>query len=60
MLRDAICIIAGLFILGIAGGLERNLISIPGALVAWAAAIIVIAVMVIIGRRKNESRRRQN
>ncbi|MCR5174637.1 MAG: hypothetical protein K6C09_08440 [Oscillospiraceae bacterium] len=51
-MRDVICIIAGLFIFGVAGGLEKGLIGIPGALAAWAVAAAVILMSVIAGRRR--------
>ena len=50
-MRDIICIITGLFVLGVAGGLEKGLIGIPGALAAWAAAGAVILMTVTLGRR---------
>ena len=55
MLSEVICIIAGLFILGTAGGLEKGLIGIPGALVAWAAAGAVILIAVKAGRRRSDA-----
>ncbi len=52
MLRELICIIAGLFIVGTAGGLEQGLVSIPGAMAAWAMAGAIILVTVLCGRRR--------
>ena len=51
-IRDIICLLAGLFILGVAGGLEKGLISIGGALIAWGAAAVVISIFIIFGRRR--------
>lgn len=52
-MRDVICIAAGLFILGVAGGLEKGMISVGGALLAWAAAASVIAITILAGRRRH-------
>ena len=54
-MRDVIIMIAGLFVLGTAGGLEKELISIPGALIAWAASGAVILAAVRAGRRRRDA-----
>ena len=54
-IRDIICLFVGLFILGIAGGLEKGLISIGGALLCWGIAAVVISIAILIERsRKND------
>ena len=47
MKREAVLILLGLFILGVAGGLERGLIGIGGALIAWGAAAVAITITVL-------------
>ena len=37
-----------LFIIGVAGGLEKGLLSIPSALIAWGVAAVVGAVALAI------------
>ena len=37
-----------LFIIGVAGGLEKGLLSIPGALIAWGVAAVIGAVALAI------------
>lgn len=54
-IRDIVCLLAGLFILGIAGGLEKGLISIGGALLFWGIAAVAISIAILIERsRKND------
>lgn len=50
-IRDFICLLAGLFILGVAGGLEKGLLTIGGALLAWGASAVVIGAAILIERR---------
>ena len=55
-IRDIICLLAGLFILGIAGGLEKGLISIGGALLAWGISAMVISIVILIERSMTNDR----
>lgn len=55
-IRDIICLLAALFILGIAGGLEKGLISIGGALLAWGASAVVISIVILIERRRKNGK----
>lgn len=55
-IRDIVCLLAGLFILGVAGGLEKGLISIGGALLAWGISAMVISIAILIERRKKNGK----
>jgi hypothetical protein len=55
-IRDIICLLAGLFILGVAGGLEKGLISIGGALLAWGISAMVISIVILIERSRTNDR----
>jgi len=50
-IKEIVCLMIGLFVLGIVGGLEKGLISIGGALIALAASAMVIGITIFIGRR---------
>ena len=54
MLKELIIILAALFAWGVAGGLEKGMIGIPSALVAWCVAAAVIGILVLIGRRNRD------
>ena len=51
MIREAAVILAGLFIIGVAGGLEKGMVSVQGALIAWGLAVVTIAVLVLIPKK---------
>lgn len=55
-IRDIICLVVGLFVLGIAGGLEKGLISIGGALLAWGISAMVISIAILIERRRKNGK----
>lgn len=55
-IRDIICLFVGLFVLGIAGGLEKGLISIGGALLAWGISAMVISIVILIGRSSDNGK----
>lgn len=55
-IRDIICLLVGLFILGVAGGLEKGLISIGGALLAWGISAMVISIVILIERSMTNDR----
>lgn len=55
-IRDIICLFVGLFVLGIAGGLEKGLISIGGALLAWGISAMVISIVILIERSMTNDR----
>ena len=55
-IRDIVCLLAGLFILGVAGGLEKGLISIGGALLAWGISAMVISIAILIERRRKNGK----
>lgn len=55
-IRDIICLFVGLFVLGIAGGLEKGLISIGGALLAWGISAMVISIAILIERSMTNDR----
>lgn len=55
-IRDIICLLAGLFILGVAGGLEKGLISIGGAFLCWGASAVVISIVILIERGRNNGK----
>lgn len=55
-IRDIICLLAGLFILGVAGGLEKGLISIGGALLCWGISAVVISIVILIERSMTNDR----
>ena len=52
--RELICGLAGLFTLGVAGGLEKGLLTVGGAVLAWAAAAAVIGITILTGRRQDD------
>lgn len=52
--RELVCGLAGLFVLGVAGGLEKGLLTVGGAVLAWAAAAAVIGITILIGRRQDD------
>ena len=54
--RDIVCLLAGLFILGVAGGLEKGLISIGGALLCWGISAVVISIVILIERRRTNGK----
>lgn len=56
MIREFFVLVAALFSLGVAGGLEKGMISIGHALISWAFAAMVIAIMVLLGRRERNDR----
>jgi len=43
--------VSSLFALGVAGGLEKGYVGIPGALIAWAVSAVVIAVSVLVRKK---------
>lgn len=45
---EAIVIVCLLAIVGIAGGLEKGMVSIVGAFVAWGVAAIVAAIAIAV------------
>lgn len=49
--RELVCGLAGLFTLGVAGGLEKGLLTVGGAVLAWAGAAMVIGIVILTGRR---------
>ena len=54
-IKEMIALLAGLFIIGVAGGLERNMLEIRQAVIFWAIAISVI-VIIILTNKKEEHR----
>ena len=50
MIKELIIILAALFAWGVAGGLEKGMLTIPGALLAWGAAVAVIVITIFAGR----------
>lgn len=50
MIREAIIILAALFAWGAAGGLEKGLLTITEALIAWMAAALVITITLLTRR----------
>lgn len=42
VIAELLIVLAIFYVLGVAGGLEQNLISLPGAIARWAIALIVI------------------
>lgn len=55
-IRDIICLFVGLFVLGVAGGLEKGLISIGGALLAWGISAMVISIVILVERSMTNDR----
>ena len=43
--------VSSLFALGVAGGLERGYLNIPGAVIAWGCTAVVIA-LAVLARKK--------
>lgn len=56
MIKELIIILAAFFSLGVVGGLEKGMISIGGALLAWCAAAGVIGILVLTGRGKRNGK----
>ena len=52
MFRELIIILTAFFAWGVAGGLEKGMLTIGGALIAWGVAVMVITIT-LVGRRKH-------
>lgn len=52
IIKELICLLAGLFIIGVAGGLEKGLLTIPHAIIFWAIAIFVIVIIVLTNKKE--------
>lgn len=50
-ITELIAGLSGLFALGVAGGLEKGMLTIGGAFIAWGAAAITAAIAIAIRRR---------
>lgn len=48
VITEAVCILCVLFTIGVAGGLERGLTTITGALIAWGVAAGIAAVAIAV------------
>ena len=52
MYRELIILLAAIFAWGVAGGLEKGMLTIGGALIAWGVAAMVITIT-LVGRRRH-------
>jgi len=50
-IRDLVCFFMGLFVIGVAGGLEHGRITVVGAVVAWCVSAVIISIFILIERR---------
>lgn len=56
MILEAMIILAGLFGLGVVGGLEHGLLGIGTAVVLWVLTAAIIGLLVSLRRKGKETR----